>query len=170
MPPDHTHIDPSTVPEVADLKGRVAGSKVLRGEKRYDYQNPPPRTKAGQILAGVEEAIRPVLDAKFPGHRIESRCLAVVPPGEPDQPWHCDLDGDTEYHTVLVPLTPTNHDAGGTDFERGIRYTPVRGLVYWFDGDEGHRGVANRSDSRRIFAGFVVVPHEWEGDDCNIML
>jgi len=164
-----TRIDVRGLPDLLSLGRSIAGTKVVRGDKRCDYQNPPSRSRAGQILDKVEAAVAPVLSDHLPGHRVESRCLAVVPPGEPNQPWHCDLDGDTEYHTVLVPLSPTDRDAGGTDFDSGVRFTPVRGLVYWFDGDEMHRGLANRSDRVRVYAGLVVVPAGWEGHDHNIM-
>lgn len=164
-----TCIDPDALPDTLSLGTTVAGTKVVRGERRCDYQNPSPRSRAGQILKKVEAAIQPVLAEHFRGYRIDSKCLAVVPPGEPAQPWHCDLDGDTEYHTILVPLSPTDRDAGGTDFDSGVRCCPVRGLVYWFDGDELHRGLAHRGKRARVFAGIVVVPEGWSGEDANIM-
>jgi len=164
-----THISVKELPNILSLGKTIAGNKVVRGDRRCDYQNPSLRSRAGQILKKVEAAIQPVLIEHFKGYRIASKCLAVVPPGESDQPWHCDLDGDTEYHTILVPLSPTDRDAGGTDFDSGVRCCPVRGLIYWFNGDELHRGLAHRGDRPRVFAGIVVVPEGWSGEDLNIM-
>ena len=102
------------------------------------------------------------------GRRVDSRALAVVPPGEPAQPWHCDLDGCTDYHTLIVPLT-TEYDAGGTEFKDGEARLPVRGTAYCFDGSIYHRGAAHRGRKRRLFGVYTIVPIGWDNDDINVL-
>jgi hypothetical protein len=141
---------------------------VQRGVQRGDLQNPPSGTAAGRILDDVLQIVWPHLGEFTAGRQVHSRALAVVPPGEPAQPWHCDLDGCTEYHTLIVPLT-TEYDAGGTEFKDGEARLPVRGTAYCFDGAFCHRGAAHRGRKRRVFAAYTIVPNNWAKKDDNVV-
>ena len=161
----HVFIDPSQLPTIDhDLEW---GHLVKRGCQRGDYQNPPEGTRAHEILTETWALVWPRLQKRFKSHQLQSQALGYVPPGEQAQPFHCDLDGDTKYHTVIVPLT-TEHDAGGTQFEDGLAYLPVRGIVYCFNGDVVHRGTAHNGQKERVFAVFVLTPHEI--DDLNMFV
>jgi hypothetical protein len=160
----HSHIvfDEATLPPAAGLPAIIAAAprhrRVPRGVHRWDYQNPPPRSAAGRLLEQVWRVVWPLMQPKLPSAvQRQSATLAIVDPGEPAQPFHCDADGDTAYFTILVPLT-TEWEAGGTVFQDGVMYLAVRGLAYCFDGAVEHRGSAHRGQRRRVFAAFVVAP------------
>jgi hypothetical protein len=60
-------------------------------------------------------------------------------------------------------------NGGGTEFEIGVVCKPRRGLVYWFDGAETHRGLANNGNRARVFAAFVLVHSTtWNKIDWNV--
>jgi hypothetical protein len=143
------------------------GKLVKRGKQRGDYQNPPKGTRAHKVLCQTWALVWPLLQSRFKKYTLQSQTLGLVPPGEPAQHFHCDSDGDTNYHTVIVPLT-TEHDAGGTQFENGLSYLPVRGMAYCFNGAVIHRGAAHRGQQNRIYAAYVL--NLQVVDDPNIFL
>lgn len=146
-----------------------ASDMVKRGEQRHDLQNPDPESPWGKVVAQVESVILPIAQRKvFPTHRVHSRAVAFVPPGEPPQPWHCDMDGDRRYHTLIVPLT-TDRSSGGTEFGDGSARQAVRGCAYSFNGALYHRGGFHGGKNTRIFAMFVLVPLNFKKIDPNIM-
>jgi len=152
----HLAVDSSKLPVVEpDLEW---GPMIKRGRSRGDYQNPPLGSRAQQILTDTWNLVWPHLRARFKKHTLLSQTLARVPPGEPEQPFHCDRDGDSAYHTIIVPLT-TEHAAGGTEFEDGVAFLAVRGIVYCFNGAVVHRGSAHRGERERIFASYVIHPN-----------
>lgn len=167
MPVHAVAFDPALLPNPEVLPLPSKRGTVKRGRNRHDLQNPDPETPWGQLVAQTEAVVWPLLAKRFGRHRVHSRAVGVVPPGEPAQPWHCDLDGDTRYWTVLVPLT-TEYEAGGTEFQTGEARLPVRGTAYAFHGAEMHRGAAHRGAKARIYVALVVVSAKWRGEDANV--
>ena len=158
----HFSVDPSLphVPETIEW-----GKVVMRGRVRGDYQNPPQGTRAGNILSATWALVWLKVKGRLRGLELQSSSLAYVDPGEEPQPFHCDADGDKKYHTIIVPLT-TERESGGTEFEDGLAYLPVRGIGYCFDGAVVHRGGAHRGVRRRVFAAFTLAPGVY--DDLNV--
>lgn len=158
-------VDPDALPIVKPRTlAEVTG--VARGLLRVDVQNPE-EPELAQALGEAWLLVWPKLRGRMRGFQVRSKTMAFVEPGAPAQPWHCDLDGDLKYHTVIVPLT-TEHDAGGTQFEDGAAQLPVRGSAYCFNGAEVHRGAAHAGKHQRIFATFVVTPLDHEVKDLNV--
>lgn len=157
-------VDEAALPDGSKLK--TASSRSMpRGKGRVDSQNPTGKLK--EALDATWTVIEPGVRGRLPNHTRRSQALIVVQPGSPAQPWHVDLDGDADYHTVLVPLT-TEHEAGGTEFEDGLCYMPVRGRAYAFDGALVHRGGAHRGTKRRVCAAFVLTSCD-ATDDLNVV-
>jgi hypothetical protein len=158
---------------VLRVAGRAQQNTVERGLLRYDWQNPKCYF-AQKLLEEVWRAVEKYVDRSpiLSRHRVDSMCLAVVHPGAPEQEWHCDLDGDTSYFTLIVPLT-SERSAGGTQFNdpRTGRRTERarRGKAYYFDGDVIHRGARHLGQCIRVFAAFTLVPEDWTGEDLNIL-
>ena len=148
----HVHLDPQTLPQPSvDI---VLPNIVLRGTNRGDCQNPAKGTEAYEILEAAWSVAWPRFCGRLKRLHRQSSALCFVDPGEPAQPFHCDADGDKQYHTIMVPLT-TELDSGGTEFEDGVCYNAVRGLAYCFDGAIVHRGCAHRGAQKRICAARV---------------
>lgn len=88
---------------------------------------------------------------------IQSWNIMVVYPGAEDQDWHTDVPGKRKYFTVIVPLTRDNNKSGGTEIKvskNGDSNVVIRAKpheVYVFSGQVWHRGLANNSNSSRIF-------------------
>ena len=159
----HVELDATALPEIpASLPW---GPLVPRGELRGDYQNPTRGTAARAVLDRTWALVWPLFLHTLSGARLQNQALVRVDPGAPAQPFHCDADGDRDYHTIAVPLT-TEREAGGTEFENGLAFLPVRGLAYCFDGAVIHRGAAHRGTRRRVFAAFTVAPGVI--DDLNV--
>jgi hypothetical protein len=159
----HVELDAAALPEIPD--SLPWGPLVARGERRGDYQNPGQGTVARALLDRTWAVVWPHFRDALPNAKRQNQALVRVDPGAPAQPFHCDADGDREYHTIVVPLT-TEHEAGGTEFEDGPAFLPVRGLAYCFDGAVIHRGGAHRGVRRRVFAAFTVAPGVLE--DLNV--
>jgi hypothetical protein len=163
----HLYLNPSELPAVPPaLLSSVWDHRniVMRGKRRGDMQNPMHGSEACQLLEATWAAVRPLVRRHYPRHKLRSQALAYVEPGAPAQEFHCDLDGNTDMHTVIVPLT-SEHDAGGTQFADGLAFTPVRGLVYAFDGADVHRGAAHRGQARRVFAAYVISTRALQDDN-----
>jgi hypothetical protein len=93
--------------------------------------------------------------------------VMVVEPGAVDQAWHYDNDSAVFFLTLLLALTPPNPRAGRTEFldeEKPMMVSVGSGVA--FDGKVYHRGLANRSQSRRIFA-YVAATSEEDANDEN---
>ncbi len=119
------------------------------------------RAAVAKEIASVAKAVG------FKGELHTSFHVMVVEPGAVDQAWHYDNDSAVFFLTLLMPLTPPTAKCGRTEFqdEAAPLLVPVGSCVV-FDGKVFHRGTANRSPEKRIFA-YVAATSEEDANDEN---
>jgi len=89
--------------------------------------------------------------------------LFMVEPHSVKQPSHYDAYSQTNYYTVMVPLT-FYPNQGTTHFSYLGRYiTPLKGHPYFFSGDVRHYGGENTSSNTRVAIAIIFS----QGPDTN---
>ena len=144
---------------------------IERSAGRLDFALSPllfERLVDPQDLARIESELKRVASAvAYSGPLHISHHLMVVLPGAVDQAWHADNDSAVFFQTILLPLTEPVQNCGRTEFldeEAPMIASPGSGII--FDGKTMHRGLANKSNRKRIFA-YVAVTSEMDANDEN---
>ena len=172
-PPKRARSSAGAWPGAALLIGdsRFSGKEdvVERSRGRLDFSLSDALYKrlvsAGERAKMEEEIATTARLASYSGRLHHSFHVMVVEPGAVDQAWHYDNDSAVFFLTMLLPLTEPTPDCGRTEFfEETAPLVGVVGSSIVFDGKQLHRGTANLSQKRRIFA-YLVATSESDAND-----